>query len=61
MEAYCSGHRFGRQDAEIQYVNGWPGKKSHPFQGMKRKRFCPKPPPFVMGQLTQKGFKIIAI
>ena len=25
----------------IQTINGWPGNKSHPFQGMKRKRFCP--------------------
>jgi hypothetical protein len=45
----------------IQTINGWPGKKSHPFQGMKRKRFCPKPPPLLMGQFTQKGFKIFAI
>lgn len=25
----------------IQNSNGWPGNKSHPFKGMKRKRFCP--------------------
>jgi hypothetical protein len=42
-------------------INGWPGEKSHPFQGMKRKRFCPKPPFLVICQFTQKGFKIIAI
>ena len=24
----------------IQTSNGWPDNKSHPFQGMKRKRLC---------------------